>query len=94
MYTYIIKANWQDSGAKVQDLITPFASHDNFAVLYNTDPAIHKIYFATTDERMISELATAFELEEVTSIDFVSDFDPGDYRGWEVRGNKALVNFT
>ena len=93
MYTYIIKANWQDYGAKVQDLITPFASHDNFAVIYNTDPEIDKIYFATTDERIISELATGFELEEVASIDFTRDFKQTGTSQWEVKGNKALVNF-
>lgn len=91
MFKYIINANWQDSGAKLQDLITPLATHDNFAILYHTNPDINTIYFATTDERIISELATAFELEEVATIDYKEDFDPGDFRGWEVRGNKSLL---
>jgi len=93
MYYFEITALWPESQTEIINLIEPFATKENFALLYNFDPSIDKIYIATQDKRMILALQSIFNLKELESIDFMRDFFLTSNRQWGVTGNRFLVNF-
>ena len=93
MFYYEICAHWSDSQTEIVNLIEPFATNDNFALLYNFDPSVEQVYIATEDKRMILALSTVFGIMELESIDYMRDFMLSSNRQWGVTGNPALVNF-
>jgi hypothetical protein len=93
MHYYIITASWHESQDVIQSLINPFATPNNFAILYNSDPEIDRVYIAAADKRMILAMKSEFELEETDSIDYGRDFMTSSNRQWGVIGNRSLVNF-